>query len=308
MNHMLRVPTGPGGPADRRSRWAWAAVAGWAALALATTDAAATGRVATPVVSCVGSEAAQASLTLEVCAGTTGTPAGFVLKWLELPNGAAWPPTNEDACFSYFWSKGRGYLLKPGQCIEVSIGEMLATEASRTSCAEVLTCGTSYGFRSYGRESTKLKRGAVSSAVYCSTLPCTPGDTCTLTQGYWDTHGPTPKGNNDYTWPQSAKDDGLYLGTILYLPDALLAILRKPVGGNGLIQLAHQLIAAKLNVANGADPTDVAAAIEDADDLIGVLHIPPGGTGSLSTDATSELTDLLADYNEGAIGPGHCGR
>jgi hypothetical protein len=36
-----------------------------------------------------------------------------------------------------------------------------------------------------------------------------------------------------------------------------MAILDNPARGNGLMILAHQLIAAKLNIANGADASEV---------------------------------------------------
>ena len=74
-----------------------------------------------------------------------------------------------------------------------------------------------------------------------------------------------------------------------------------------MIALAHQLIAAKLNVANGADDTAVAGYIAAADALIGGLVVPPVGSGSLPSSQTSALTEALRKYNEGDIGPGHCG-
>jgi len=80
------------------------------------------------------------------------------------------------------------------------------------------------------------------------------------------------------------------------------------VFGNGLISLAHQLIAAKLNIAQGADPTAASAAIAAADALIGSLIVPPTpGFGSLPTSSTSSLTQTLDDFNNGITGPGHCG-
>jgi len=66
------------------------------------------------------------------------------------------------------------------------------------------------------------------------------------------------------------------------------------------------LIAAKLNIANGADSTDIAQAISDADTLIGSLVVPPVGGGFLAPGATSTLVQALAAYNEGVTGPGHC--
>src|SRR6187551_989910 len=64
---------------------------------------------------------------------------------------------------------------------------------------------------------------------------------CTYTQGYWKNHPDA--------WPVAS----LKLGTVTYTKVELIAIFKTPVKGNGLIQLAHQLIAAKLNVAAGAD-------------------------------------------------------
>ena len=45
----------------------------------------------------------------------------------------------------------------------------------------------------------------------------------------------------------------LTLGTVTYSQAQLLAIFNTPVRGNGLISLAHQLIAAKLNILAGAN-------------------------------------------------------
>ncbi len=115
---------------------------------------------------------------------------------------------------------------------------------------------------------------------------------CTLTQGYWKNHPDA--------WPV----DSLKLGTVTYTKDELLAILKTPVKGNGLVQLAHQLIAAKLNVEAGADEVAIAASIDAADDLIGSLVV---GEDALLPSATSDLTGKLDAFNQGEVGPGHCG-
>jgi hypothetical protein len=127
--------------------------------------------------------------------------------------------------------------------------------------------------------------------------------TCTLTQGYWKTHGPIPLGNNTNTWPVTS----LMLGTVSYTDLQLLSIFNTPPAGNGLLSLAHQLIAAKLNIIRGADDSAIAATIIAADTLIDGLVVPPVGSGSLNPSATSALTDALDDYNSGLTGPGHCG-
>jgi cysteine-rich repeat protein len=102
---------------------------------------------------------------------------------------------------------------------------------------------------------------------------------CTRTQGYWKNHPDA--------WPVQT----LTLGQTSYSEDQCLDILHSPVKGNGLVSLAHQLIAAKLNVAAGATSVQ---AIADADALIGALVLPGG---YLSPDQTSALTGALDAFN-----------
>lgn len=117
---------------------------------------------------------------------------------------------------------------------------------------------------------------------------------CTFTQGYWKNHPDA--------WPVSS----LTLGSRSYDKAELIAILKTPIKGNGLVQLAHQLIAAKLNLANGASDVDVAAAIAQADALIGSLVVPPVGDDKLRPRETSALNDTLDAFDNGKLGPGHC--
>jgi hypothetical protein len=189
----------------------------------------------------------------------------------------------------------------------VNVGEFLIDNGASTNCPDLLECNTAYVFRAFAHATNSQNRSNFTANHTCSTLPCGGGNQgCTLTQGKWKTHGPVPEGNNSYTWPQSVKDNGLTLGTVQYTPQQLLDIFNTPASGNGLISLAHQLIAAKLNVEAGADPTDAASCIAAADGLIQGLVIPPVGGGSLKSGATSSLTTCLTNYNEGLTGPGHC--
>jgi Ice-binding-like len=138
--------------------------------------------------------------------------------------------------------------------------------------------------------------------------PPPPAEGCTYGQGYWKTHTPLVCSTDPLSplciqWPAA----NLTLGTVnSYDVPQLVSIFTTPPAGNGLISLAHQLIAAKLNIAHGSDGTAVAQAIIDADNLIGSLVIPPVGSGSLASGATSALVATLSAYNEGATGPGHC--
>jgi hypothetical protein len=136
--------------------------------------------------------------------------------------------------------------------------------------------------------------------------PSCPPPQCTYTQGYWKTHGPIPKGQNSNMWPinTAVNNDSLMLGSVNYSDLQLLQIFNTPVRGNGWISLAHQLIAAKLNVLNGADPSAVANTITAADNLIGSTNLL--GSAKISTNATAQLKSDLGAYNEGHIGPGHC--
>ena len=157
------------------------------------------------------------------------------------------------------------------------------------SCATPPTC-----FGAARTKHTSCDVSQWSNTIACATLPCNPGQNCTYTQGYWKNHADV--------WPLQS----LTLGAVSYNASQLLQILNRPAQGNGLVILAHQLIAAKLNIANGANPTAVQQSVIDADTMIGGLIVPPIGNGYLSPSQTSELTDTLTEYNEGTIGPGHC--
>ena len=93
----------------------------------------------------------------------------------------------------------------------------------------------------------------------------------------------------------------LLLGNNVYDQEQLLSILHQPVRGNGLVLLAHQEIAAKLNIASGADGSCIEQTLADADALIADLLVPPVGTGYLRPADVSALADTLDDYNEGAL-------
>jgi len=160
-----------------------------------------------------------------------------------------------------------------------------------------------YGFGQYCKWETSAwscpagPGGGLDVPLSICTLPCACSG-CTYTQGFWKNH--------EEGWPVSS----LLLGSSAYTQAQLLAIWDTPPAGNALIQLAHQLSAAKLNAANGACvPSSVAAAMAAADALIGSLVVPPLGTGYLAPGITiSGLVFALDTYNSGctAGGPPHC--
>ncbi len=116
---------------------------------------------------------------------------------------------------------------------------------------------------------------------------------CSLTQGFWKNHGEA--------WPV----EELILGGTTYTKAQLLVILMTAPRGDATYILIHQLIAARLNVASGADPTAIADTLVAADAWLAANPL-----GSKPTDAARDagiaLAALLDDYNNGVTGPGHC--
>ncbi|MBB6612876.1 hypothetical protein H7F15_17675 [Pontibacter sp. Tf4] len=137
--------------------------------------------------------------------------------------------------------------------------------------------------------------GAIDDIVFC--VPDEGEYGCTRTQGYWKTHsgvGKNKGGKYDAAW-----DDYLNatLGNLGKYPDILWMA---PKGGDARIILAHQYIAAVLNVEAGAStPDEVDEALEGARKYF-------NGTMSASRAQLLEWAELLDDYNNGLIGPGSC--
>jgi len=118
----------------------------------------------------------------------------------------------------------------------------------------------------------------------------TPAGACPLSHGFWKNHPDA--------WPV----DSLALGAETYGKDELRDLLRAPPRGDASLILAHQLIAAKLNVANGSDPAPVSAEIDEADALLAgyggrlPYDVPPSSDAG---GAMVAVASLLDDYNTG---------
>lgn len=281
-------------------------------------------KIDTPILTVVS--VGETSVDLQVCAanstGATGLPAGFSIQWMTQAdyNQFGWPANSDDpnnpssfckASFSGNAFNSR-YNLAAGDCVVVRIGDLLADNGASTNCPNALECNTAYVFRAFGHATSTLNRSDFTGNVSATTLPCGGGNQggCTFTQGYWKNHNDTVCLNNSTSplcvaWPTSALP--MTLGSVGgYSETDLLSIYGTAPGGNGLIGLAHQLITAKLNIANNADPTAINATISSADALIGSQVVPPVGGGFLSPQSTAALTTALDNYNSGLTGPGHC--
>lgn len=143
------------------------------------------------------------------------------------------------------------------------------------------------------------------------TVECAIG--CTLTQGYWKTHsaeGPAPYdqegwaalGDFDGDATEEEHEEGWGAGK----PNWYDAFWTPPQGGNLWYKLVHQFQAAYLNVANGASaPDDVADALTEAEAWL-LTYSPADKIKGKDAKSINDLHSLLASYNEGDVGPGHC--
>ncbi|HLK41495.1 MAG TPA: hypothetical protein VKU41_32320 [Polyangiaceae bacterium] len=120
---------------------------------------------------------------------------------------------------------------------------------------------------------------------------------CTLTQGFWKTH--------PSAWPVKS----LTIGGVSYSEQQLLDIFNTPPKGDASIVLAHQLIAALLNTANGAVPSPAAKqSIHDAQAWMAANRGDAGGlpfgvsAGSAAGQQATALTNTLDNFNSD-----HCG-
>ncbi len=286
------------------TRYSRLVLAAFCTLALSATLAAAA-PLDTPTLDIVS--AGRTSVTVRITAGMSGAPNGFTLEWLAADTYDAlggWPAAGDSRIL-----KGdfRGvptlntqdgtsnYRLLSVDDAGVQLGDLFDETGVVTQQRGELAEGTEYVVRVVANSAGVQEASSQSNTLRATTLLRSQQD-CTYTQGYWKNH--------TGVWPVA----NLTLGTVSYTAAQLLQIFNQPAAGNGLLSMAHQLIAAKLNIANGATaPAATLTAISQADALIGGLVAPPIGSGSLSPGSTSGLTNTLDNFNQGITGPGHCG-
>src|SRR5215831_2242749 len=245
----------------------------------------------------------RASITLEVEAGASGAPAGFVVEWMKKSDFDAmggWPADENDYRIIYCqfygvptWHVSTGnYILPAGGKVQVVVGDIFDETGLYANYDGELSDLTEYVVRVHAEGNNDATESPRSADIFVSTSQ--PLQNCTFTIGYWKTH---PE-----AWPVGS----LTLGNHTYTAAELMQILNTQAQGNGLLIVAHQLIAALLNQADGADVSSIQADITHAQNLIGNLIIPQIGTDSLPANAGSSIANDLNDYNTGVSDPGHC--
>ena len=118
---------------------------------------------------------------------------------------------------------------------------------------------------------------------------------CPRSQGFWKNH--------PASWPVSS----LILGGEAYDQAESINLLRTPTRGDASLILAKQLIAAKLNIADGSDPSPVVSEVADADALYAAQSgkLPYDVRASTPTGQQMVgLAEVLDDYNNKLLTPG----
>lgn len=276
----------------------------------------------TPGITCVSST--PSSITVQVCGtGAAGAPAGFSIHMKTKADWLidGWDATGSYTCLSLGGNCGGGnnpWSLSAGECVPVVISATtVADYAGQNICGvssdcgiDPLTCGTEYVFRvfAHGNSDNGASPKGPEPPLSCFTAACPGGDNCTFTWGYWKTHGPEgcSPGNQENDWDVAS----LEIGNLSLDQAALCAIFQENPkacakgggdngGANTVIILEHQLIAAMLNVANGAIVCGAAnQAILDANALLAGREYDCVGASTTLGQQMIAVKDVLAAYND----------
>lgn len=134
-------------------------------------------------------------------------------------------------------------------------------------------------------------------------VPC---GSCTYTIGYWKTHSSNGPAPYDATWELLGEGNLFFLGNLTYYET-----MWTPPAGNAYYVLAPQYIGAILNGLNGADTSAITEELAAAQLLFETwtpdqVAAAKGKAGMDLRNQFTSLANVLDDYNNGDIGPGHC--
>ena len=191
-----------------------------------------------------------------------------------------------------------------GDLGEVCAGDSLKTFEYTRTVGPYAECG-SYKFintASFVTNDTETSNS--DSWTVDVNVPC---GGCTLTQGYWKTHskyGPAPY---DDTWALIGEDTAFFSSGKSWYQ----VLWTAPKKGDAYFILAHQYIAARLNILNGASPTSevnsaLAFAGENGTNGFFNTYDPAKNLSKSVRSQAIYYAGVLGSFNEGIIGPGHC--
>ncbi len=163
------------------------------------------------------------------------------------------------------------------ESLDFSIGSDWGMEL----CGDFTATGT---FNLVGPQGGDDRSFEITFTCDCPPPPPPPSEGCTRTPGYWKTHPDD--------WPVS----GLTVGCVDYTEAQILEIMWMPTRGDATIKLFHHLVAAKLNVLNGASDS-ISDDIDAADDFLCDHALFSRPAGDLKTTC-NDLKDTLEYYNQ----------
>ena len=171
--------------------------------------------------------------------------------------------------------------LTPGQSFSCFIGPFDASAGQHTNTATVKAM--------YG--STQVMD--TDKANYYGGKPTTG---CVRSPGYWKNH---PE-----AWPVQT----IVIGGRSYSKSEAIMIMEKPVAGDKTYTMFPALVAAKLNVLSGADPTCISSVIAEAEQWMSDNPVGSGVIGSSSEWTSGNPLYLQLDkYNNGYLCASYCG-
>jgi hypothetical protein len=168
------------------------------------------------------------------------------------------------------------------------------------------TCGSYSQTNTATFVTSTTKTQGTSSATLPIEVACTPPPSttgCVLTQGYWKTHsvdGPATPPNP--TWNLVGGPNASFYNSGM---SWIQLFETPPAGGNAYIQLAHQFMAARLNLLSGAStPTSVSQTLSWATQY---FSNPANSPASYTERAqANQAASLLDAYNSGELGVPAC--
>lgn len=159
-----------------------------------------------------------------------------------------------------------------------------------------------YAYSNTARVAAPSGAAAYSTWTVRVHIPCTSAG-CTLTQGYWKTHGREGPAPYDARWRNvgALEEDTPFFRA----GQTWIEVFRTPVQGRAYYALAHQYMAAKLNVLAGASAGALGDALGTAEAFL-AASTPATAVSAAQRTELLALADLLDRFNSGVIGPGHC--